>query len=258
MQEDFKLIIQLISISFFVISLSFIFFIIFFYSSKRKQLLLKQEAEIKYLQELSNTKTEIQNETLNHIGRELHDNVGLQLSVAKIHTNLLSKEYPLEKLTEISNLINNSIVDIRAISHSLNADRINTFGLVSALQSEIERTNKLKIINVQANIDTTEQLQIGGDKEIMLYRMVQEFMANTLKYAQANNLNITLDNDSNRLKIMLADDGIGFDQAAVEQGTGLINIRHRASLIGATFAYETEPGNGTQLMITLPKNVMKA
>lgn len=238
-----------------LIAFGFLIMFILFYKSRKKLLIEKQEAKIKYLQEISNTKSEIQNETLNHIGRELHDNVGQLLAVAKIHTNGLIRSNPSDKLSEINSALSQSIDEVRTISHSLNADRINSFGLITALKTELERIKKLQTIIVHDELNLDGLFEIESDKEIMLYRIVQEFISNTLKYAQAKNLTIALAYDSNKLIISLSEDGIGFDKTLIEQGTGLSNMKHRADLINASFDYETAPKKGTKLTLHLPKNI---
>lgn len=236
-----------------LIALGAVSIFILFYKSRKKLLIEKQEKELQYLQELSKTKSEIQDQTLNHIARELHDNVGQLLAVAKIHTNALVSQNLSPKINEIDNALTQSIDKVRSISRSLNMDRINEFGFIPAIKSEVERIKKLDIFIVKENIDTTNQFKINADTEIMLYRMVQEFISNTLKYAQAKNLELKINYSNNDLQIFISDDGIGFNEDEVSKGSGMFNIQNRAKLIGAEIEYNSALNEGTKLSITFSK-----
>lgn len=245
--------ITLITISFIVLSSGFVFFIVIFYRTKKRQLLEQQKQKLNFIKEISKTKSEIQDQTLNHIARELHDNVGQLLAVAKIHTNALVGQNVSPKINEIDSALTQSIEEVRSISRSLNIDRINQFGFIPAIKSEIERLKKLKTFNILESIDISNQFNLNADTEIMLYRMVQEFITNTLKYAQAKNVELKLNYNENDLNILLSDDGIGFEENTVKKGSGMFNIQNRAKLIGAAIDYSSVPTKGTKLKIIYTK-----
>ena len=85
-----------------------------------------------------------------------------------------------------------------------------------------------------------------------MFRILQEFSSNTLKYAEAENLDITLNYLEGKLKIEVNDDGNGFDTDSAEKGSGLINMEKRADLINASFNLESKTDKGTKLTIVYP------
>ena len=103
-------------------------------------------------------------------------------------------------------------------------------------------------------------LVISGEKinfenkkdEIILFRILQEFFSNTLKYAEAEHLKVTLDYRAQFLNIKVEDDGAGCDLNIAEKGSGLINMQSRAALINATLELESKPNEGVQLTLKYP------
>ncbi len=206
-----------------------------------------------HLEELMKTKLEIQDETLSYIGRELHDNLGQLLTVAKIHINSLVKQYGDDKkIAALNSVLDNTIVELRALSKSLNNSRIQDFGLHKELIHETERIGKLNGMHIGLHIEGEEK-RLAADREIILYRIIQEFISNALKYAQATELNIALTYQKDNVQVDIAENGIGFDMSATSSGSGVVNIKNRARLLNADpFLYESNPGKGTQLSLTLP------
>lgn len=244
-------------VAFFVLTLVIVFVMFFMMFQKRKnQLLLdKIKQQQKFDEELIKTQQEIQEETLKHIGRELHDNVGQMLAVATMQMNAVAKivkDEAKSKVDNASEVLKETLAEVRALSKSLNSDVIFNLGFDTTVKNEIERLNKTGLI--EAN------LEVIGDKvnfenkkdEIILFRILQEFSSNTLKYAEAENLNVCLNYKEESLNIKIEDDGNGFDIASVEQGSGMTNMENRAELINSKFQLESQPEKGTTLSLIYP------
>ncbi len=88
--------------------------------------------------------------------------------------------------------------------------------------------------------------------EIILFRILQEFFSNSVKYSEAECLNVTLDYQDTQLLITATDNGIGFDVLSAEKGSGLINMKSRAELINAAFYLVSQPDEGVTLSIKYP------
>jgi signal transduction histidine kinase len=143
---DFDVVIVLVfgTITFFIV---LIFVIIFIVRINRKQIRYFQEKaalKAQFEQEILNAENEIQDSTMKHISRELHDNVGQMLTLVKIQLNNLSEESPdNKKINDSKEFVNNILTDIRALSKSLNSDNLLHEGLEKAIGFEVERVKKL-------------------------------------------------------------------------------------------------------------------
>lgn len=227
-----------------------------FYQKRKNQLLLKNlEQQQKFDEELIKTQQEIQEETLKHVGRELHDNIGQMLVMSTMQMNAAIKvvdDKAKTKVTNAAETLKSTLDEVRALSKSLNSDVIFNMGFEATLNNEIERINKLGIINCRLSIDGIKVNFENKKDEIILFRILQEFFSNTLKYAEAENLIVSLNYLDDKLKITVNDDGLGFDIKTIEKGSGLINIEKRAELVNASFNLDSKINEGTSLEIIYP------
>ena len=251
------LLIYMIAVLILVTALIITFFIVFL-KRKNKLLLDKIKREQEFQEELSKTQLEIQEQTLKNIGWELHDNVGQLLSFASMQLNLLSSQVDegVKKTVEdTKGVISDSINEVRALSRSLNNDVILNLGLKQSIQNEVNRLNKLKKIDAELLIKGEEQPLKNPQDEIILFRILQEFLSNTIKYSEADKLSIALDYTDDHLNISAEDNGKGFDINTITQGSGLINMNSRAELIHTNFKLDSSPGEGVRLRLQYPMTV---
>lgn len=207
-------------------------------------------------QELLTTQLEIQTQTMQHIGQEIHDNVGQKLTLASLYTQQLAYEnkIPLikDKIENISQIINESLAELRQLSKTLTDDTINESNIIQLLQQECDKINLLKKCCITFTGNQKNILLPYQTKSILL-RIVQEFLQNSIKHSDCKNVMINLDTYEAMLQLSLKDDGKGFDSTvAAGKGIGLSNISKRTALISGTFQWETQPGSGTKLYITIP------
>ena len=244
------IIILLIAASFIVILVA--------YSNKRKKRFLQEQQNMQMLfkEQLLQSQIEIQEQTLQHISKELHDNFGHIASLIKINLftlQLNDTEKALAKIEDTKDLARQLIADIKSLSVSLGSDRLAQAGLAKAIETEVERLNKT------GEFIATYQLQgpmpdIDADKALILYRMAQEVLNNMVKHSKAKHINILLQVNENVFILAFSDDGIGFnaEEKATASGAGLRNLQSRALLINAQLHIESLPGNGTTITIGLP------
>jgi signal transduction histidine kinase len=248
------LLVYMIAVLGIVATLVIVFFIVF-QKRKNKLLLDKIEKQREFEEALIESQTEIQEQTLKNVGQELHDNVGQLLSFASMQLNLVSSlvsDSIKEKVDDTKNVVKDAIEEVRALSKSLNNDVILNLGLHSSIQNEVDRLNKLEKIAAKLTIQGKTRSITNSKDEIILFRIIQEFISNTIKHSEAKNLEITLNYSNDFLKIIVQDDGVGFDMNNIEQGSGLINMKNRAVLINTRFNLETSPSNGVKLMLDYP------
>ena len=244
-----------------IIFVLFIFIISFFFiHQKRQQTHKLEKAALKaqFEQEILNAENEIQDSTMKHISRELHDNVGQMLTLVKIQLNNLSEESPdNKKINDSKEFINNVLTDIRALSKSLNSDNLLHEGLEKAIGFEVERVKKLGnyVVKFSAN---SGMLYLDRKKEVLIFRIFQELLQNCLKHAKAKNIEVSLEETMQCLNLEVVDDGIGFDfktkiqKNGFQGGAGLNNLIHRAALMNGKLLFERGKVSGTKAQLTIP------
>ena len=227
------------------------------YQKKQFQYLKEKEfLKTSYENELLETRIEIQEQTFKVISQEIHDNIGQVLSLVKLNLNTLP---PMQdnkvksKVKDTKDLVSKAIVDLRDISRSLHGDMIKSLGLKDAI------INELKILKNTGKYATS--LVISGDpyklepqKEMVLFRIVQEAINNFIKHAEAKNIAIDIAYNIDAFILSVTDDGIGFDAQQLQTGSsgmGLKSMQNRSQLIGATWRANTSAGNGTAIIIEL-------
>ncbi|ANF50128.1 two-component sensor histidine kinase [Chryseobacterium glaciei] len=244
---------------FFVLFVAAIMVYIRKYKQRKKEYLT--EIEIKneiHQKELLATQLEIQQATMQQIGRELHDNIGQKLTLVSLYTQQLLYENKVpevsERIEQVSQIINQSLQDLRSLSKTLTDDNISQKEIVTLIQEEVDNTNSFKKckVNFQHNF---ENLDLDFVQKNMLLRITQEFIQNSIKHAKCKNIFINLNtSDESFWELNIKDDGLGFDRSKItSNGIGLTNMKNRAEIIGADFSLESQKNLGTTLNIILKK-----
>jgi two-component system, NarL family, sensor kinase len=255
-------IIILIGIVLALMLVGFMLTIFFLYQRKR----MRQDQEMvrmkdQYEQELLRTQLEIQEETTKGIAQELHDNVGQVLSVIKLWLASLpvEKEHPAyEGLQDSRQMLNRVVLDMSNLTKSLHTDRITDIGLMEAIRFDLETLKKTGLMEFNFSVLGDEH-HFDGKKSIFLFRIYQEMTNNILKHSQAKNVSISADyRPDNKFVLRVQDDGVGFDldkklsNGNSSSGLGLKNIVNRGKLIGANVSIESQPGQGTTIVVEMP------
>lgn len=244
-----------------LIAVAFIFILVT-YANKKKKLFLKEKQilQSQYQQSLLQSQLEIQEQTFNHISKEIHDNLGIVASVIKINLNTIQLNNPAqsqEKINETKELVKQLILDLKLLTLNLSSDRITQLGLLQLLYADVDRINKSGVFNLILNANGNPY-RMEPDKEIILYRMSQEILNNAIKYSGANNVAISLYFHEKNFILTVQDDGIGFNAAellktGLQKGhNGLHNLQKRSALINAQLTVTSTPGKGTNISIDLP------
>jgi len=237
----------------------FIVGFLFFYQRKHNNHLTEKESlKAAFDKELLKTRIEIQEDTLSHISREIHDNITQVLSFVKLNLSMIDQpdEDIKSKLTESRELVAQTINDLRNLSKSMSFEQIEIMGLVKTIEIEAERVNKSGLIIIEIIVEG-EVFSLGEQYELVLFRIFQEALNNTLKYSAAKHLKINLQYSIKLFNLTLTDDGVGFsvDEIGNNSGAGLRNMRNRAALIGAEAHIISARGEGCSIKISL--NLLK-
>lgn len=202
------------------------------------------------------SKLEIQEQTFQEISQEIHDNIGQILSLAKLHIATMdagSNPVLGAKIREAKTLVTKAISDLRSLSHRLNTGYINEVGFDTAVKRELDTIRRSGAYATDFDIDG-KPVRFDPQKELILFRIVQELLNNIIKHAGAKLITVALTYEEESLQVAIRDDGRGFDFAnlGVEPGgLGLKSMHHRASLIGAEFHLTSHIGSGTAATVRL-------
>jgi two-component system, NarL family, sensor kinase len=246
-------------IFFILVMVSFIIIILFFIQKKQKGFTSDlREAKANYDKELYKAQLEIQEQTFQEISREIHDNVGQILSLAKLGLGTLDlerKEEAKESIVEISDILEKALEDLRHMSRTMNAEIIKKGGLKKSIEMQVGFMQRGGRFNIHLNMNG-EYVSLTETKEIILFRIVQEAVNNIIRHATATDICISLCYSRDFLKLMIQDNGKGFNLNDQISGpnhvSGIYNMQHRAKLIEAEFEIESQPGNGTRITVTTP------
>jgi signal transduction histidine kinase len=209
----------------------------------------KSKAELIVQQKINDAGFKAEQIERERIARELHDGVGQKLSVMTMQLSL--KQPNLQLATELANT---AIVDIRTISHNLLPANIR-LGIISTVLNFVE---EIKHSQSQCNItvefdEKVKEIVMTEQRTLNIFRIIQEFVQNSLKYSAAKNIIIKFIVQNNKLELNLSDDGIGFDlnQVRDKNGIGLKNIQSRVEQLNGSIQMNSKKDMGTHFIIKL-------
>lgn len=212
-----------------------------------KQEKLMQQAALEHQKALVQAIVQSQENERRHIGSELHDNIINSVMLLKLLINKEDKQSALQLSDKIA-------TGIRSLSHGLSPASLRLFGLQEALSELAEQLQETSNLKIDLRID--EENIIAGltyETILHLYRIVQELVTNTLKYAQAQTICINLQINDSKLSLYYSDDGKGFEYTNSRlHHNGIYNIESRLQILQATHHFFSEPGKGMQMQVTLP------
>lgn len=252
-----KIIIFIVCCCMFVmILICFIVMMIYRYQQKQ-QVFFKSMKDLAIIHEneILQSQLEIQEQTFQNISREIHDNIGQKLSLAKLNLNTVESDIAYtdnQLMTDSVRILTDAINDLSDLSRSMSAEQILHNGLVSALEYEVAQLGKSGVFKTSL-ISKANILYLDRQKELVLFRIVQEAINNIVKHAAATEITLELGCEENLIYLSVKDNGTGFfADARKHSGIGILNMKKRAEIIGGQLTIFTSPGNGTTLIIKLP------
>lgn len=252
--KDIIFIVIIGSCCLFIAAAAIITYVRLYNERKKKHFEEKKLMAAEFDKQLMQSQLETQEETFSVLGRELHDNIGQLLNSTKLLIGVAErelKEVP-ETLTTAGQTLGQAIQELRALSKSLDKGWLSQFDLIDNLKAEISRIHFAQTL--QVHFVHPETLPLPSEQQIILFRIVQELIQNVIKHAQAKKLDIHIIQYPTQLTLHIIDDGVGFVEAGIPQGLGLRNIRHRTHLLGGSVQWNSRPGEGTSVNISLPSN----
>jgi signal transduction histidine kinase len=255
--ETYDIIVFVIGIAALILILSvfIISFTLLFQRRRQQHTLEITEMTNKYAQELLRSQLEIQEQTLRTISQEIHDNIGQVLSLAKLQLYSLKDNCTQDDLQSTKELISKSINDLRDLSKSLNPDRIADIGLMESIRHELQLLQKTNAMETFFEVKGQMQ-RLPPEKKIIVFRIFQELMNNTIRHSQATAMSVVMDYQPDYLRLTLTDNGKGFDEGIVKKGIGLNSMQSRAGMIHAVLKLESKEGQGTIAELIIPVTLL--
>lgn len=196
---------------------------------------------------LLNIENEIQQDTLTHVGRELHDNIGQLLSLAKLNFGSVKPE----KHAAGRELLGQIIQEVRGLSKTLNLDWVEETTLEEFIEQQLHKIKSTGFCETKFESEAPLD-NLKKDEKLILIRVIQETLNNAIKHAQPDQIEIKVHRIDKGKQITIQDNGKGFDTRQKSTGSGMTNLAKRMETIGGAFHIESELGKGTLTILTLP------
>jgi signal transduction histidine kinase len=192
------------------------------------------------------------------IAGELHDGVGQVLTALTLTLDAAESEPDAavvrRRVASARTLADTALAGTRDLSHRIRPARLEERGLVAAVRDMASQSGFPVVVHADDAADDPGLL--GATATVEVYRIVQEALANAAHHSGASRAQVWIANSTERLTVVVADDGRGFDPADVpESGIGLAGMLERTRLLGGELAIESAPGAGTRVTVSLPSAI---
>jgi two-component system NarL family sensor kinase len=215
-----------------------------------------EQIKLDHARAMLSSKLEIQEQTFQNISREIHDNINLSLTLAKLQLytiDLIDKKNSAIKIDTSVELLTKSIADLSDISKGLNSDFIVDHGLLHVLEDEIARIRRAGLFSVEYSL-TGNPVYMDSQQELIIFRIIQEAFNNIIKHAHASNTSLQIHYSEKNISIKIEDNGVGFDieLSAFSRQAGLKNMEARTKMLGGEMKISSQPGSGSKLNFIIP------
>ena len=203
------------------------------------------------LQELAKRLMEAQEEERRRISRELHDDIGQRVSLLAIELDLVrqlleGQEHLRDRVERAQAATGELGTDLHQLSHALHSSKLQYLGLPAALRELCTRMAEKHSLTVQ--LDCEEQrVALPEEEALALFRVAQEALNNVVRHSRATKVKVALTQTPTEVRLMVCDDGTGFDPVRKTSGIGVIGMRERLRAIGGEFQIISAPEGGTEV-----------
>ena len=236
-----------------VFILSLISYLMWYNRYKWKQEQKLQQELLKEEEKRAKAILESEENERQRLARELHDGVGQLLSVTKLNLSAITADNN-NKLNDSIIILDDSIKEIRNISHNMAPDILQKYGLQRAIDDFVLRIQQSKKTNIHFESNGFIESSLNDTDKLMLYRIIQEAVNNSLKYGQSENIMIQLSADVHEISLLIEDNGKGFDINEVKQkdGIGLRNMQLRTEVLKGRIEIDSALNKGTTIIVEIP------
>ncbi|MES2376237.1 MAG: ATP-binding protein [Bacteroidota bacterium] len=261
MANNIKELILIATLIFLLAPLFIILYVVIYNRRKMRHIEEKEQMKHAFDAEIIKTQLEVQEQTMQNIGADLHDNIGQLLSLSSLTLNsiqLEDLEKARQKIDAAIDLTGRSIKEMRLLGKLLQGDQLLGVGLSEAICHEInwvEKSGKFQVNYVnEGDLPANNNL----DKDLIIFRILQEVINNIIKHSMATQINIKLAYADGNMQLNVEDNGVGFNldnlQTARPEGggMGLLNMQKRAKIVGGDVFIKTQQGEGTSTTVIIP------
>jgi len=227
--------------------------------SDRKKAEKELETSNETLRKLTMHLQNIREEERSHIAREIHDELGQQLTVLKMDISWLNKKIESDdekvqyRMKELVGMIDTTVRSVRKISSELRPSMLDDLGLSAALEWQGQEFEKRSGIKVKMSLQSSD-LKLPNNIAITLFRIFQESCTNVARHSHATEMNVILRIVDQQLQMVITDNGQGFVVKGIEnkKTLGILGMRERMTIINGAYNIESTPGKGTKVMVSVP------
>lgn len=223
------------------------------YLAIRNEVTSLKQAE-KELKEMMVKFMEVQEEERKRISRELHDGIGQSLFSFMIQIDhLISEHQELSSLQHLRTQVSDMMQDVRGMAWKLRPSVLDDLGVEPAIRTYIE--NYKDHFGITVTLEGSFKQRLNSMKETVIYRTIQEALTNIAKYANVDEAVVMVEEKDDQLVILIIDHGVGFDRGKLDRsGVGLFSMEERAQSVGGRLTISSEPGKGTKVVLSIPKD----
>ena len=219
------------------------------YLAIRHEVTQRKHAE-EEIQKMTGKIIDVQEEERKRISRELHDDIGQNLYSHLITINRLQTEMDHPLLDQMQDETTEIIEALRQLSWELRPSVLDDLGLFPAIRSLLVQFSEHHHIKVR--FDCYLNCRLNTNKEITIYRIIQEALTNIRKYAQTEEASVTIREIEEEVQVEIEDKGMGFDIEKVTRGVGIFSMEERAKASGGNLLLHSGEGKGTKVILKMP------
>lgn len=223
----------------------------------RRQVESQLRASQEQLRDLSTYLESAREEDRKRIAREIHDELGQNLTALRLDLALLGRRFgdsgELEKLRSMTSVVDETILSVRRICSELRPALLDNLGLPAAMEWLLD--DMVSRSTLKSNVVfSTEDIEVSPEVGTAVFRVFQEALTNVMRHAQARSLEVSLDASDGVLELVLEDDGIGIPEEHAEnpRAFGIVGMRERVRSIGGRIVITGVADKGTRIKVTIP------
>ena len=221
--------------------------------------LARQQLKFDFDNSLLSTRIEVQEQSFETVSRDIHDGIGQVMSLGCVQLasikGTIDNPAIVARLEETLSLFKQTVRNLRLLSHSLNTGLVERRSLEQSVRTEFDRIEAFTNIKCSYEQVLNEE-SVSPEERLIIFRIIQEALQNTLKYAEASSIDIRINKQGPFLMVRIRDDGIGFDTNDIDrtESLGLLSMKQRAALLDARLEITSAQGKGTTVTLSLPVN----
>ena len=247
-----------ITVAFFVIVSGVILLVRLYYQRKKLHFEEKNLMNQQFESELLKTHIEVQEQTMQTIAADLHDNIGQLLSLTTLTLNSINLKEPEKSEKKINTsleLVNKSIKELRDLAKLLQGEQLVETGLGRAIKQELDRLRQISSYKLKVKNQLLDLTVSSPNKDLIILRILQEIINNIIKHSKATNIQIETSFVKKILYLCVSENGVGFNYEEIKdqkKGIGLYSIHKRVEMIDGKITINSNLSLGTKINIEIP------